>query len=137
MKYREPEPITEAEAEAAFQRKNSQEISEVLVSLAFYDPNWRWVESYCLEYLEDHDPELRRVAATCLGHLARIHKTIDTDIVIPALKSHLTDPEPYVAGTMEDALDDIDMFVKEPSSMIEYLHSDEYKNSLSDDGSSS
>ena len=78
--------------------------------MTFHDDDWRWVQSYCLQFLTHPDKDVRAIAAVCLGHLACIHGTLDIAIVVPALKDLLTDPD--VAGKASDALDDIAMFVR-------------------------
>jgi hypothetical protein len=52
------------------------------------------------------------MAAICLGHLARIHGTLDLDVVEPALERVLRDPN--TTGDVQDALDDIRVFAKNP-----------------------
>jgi hypothetical protein len=56
------------------------------------------------------DADIRGLAVTCLGHLARIHGYIDREKVIPVLKLLLNDSE--IVGRVEDALSDIKMYAK-------------------------
>ncbi|MFY1942916.1 HEAT repeat domain-containing protein [Achromobacter xylosoxidans] len=84
-------------------------ICEALVSIAFGSPDWRWAQDTCLSFLRNENPALRRLAATCLGHIARIHGQLDKEAVVPALRECLQDPE--IVGKVEDALDDIRLFV--------------------------
>jgi hypothetical protein len=53
--------------------------------------------------------EVARLAVTCLGHVARIHRTLDLDRVLPVLETLRKDPE--IAASMGDALDDIEMYL--------------------------
>jgi hypothetical protein len=48
--------------------------------------------------------------ATCIGHLARIHGTIDRAVVDPVLARLATDPE--VAAAVGDARSDFGIFLK-------------------------
>lgn len=109
MYYEEINPMSRRYAEAIFKEENAEKIEEALVRITFHDEDWRWVQSYCLKFLEHSDSGVRAIAAICLGHLACIHGTIDTALVIPALKAHLTDPD--VAENVANALDDIAIFV--------------------------
>ena len=84
-------------------------ICKSLVGAAFYEPDWRWVQNKCLDFLSHEDDEIRGLAATCLGHLARIHGVIDEQRVVPAIKALLNDPA--CAGQADDALCDIRQFV--------------------------
>jgi hypothetical protein len=111
MLYQSVQPISRSEAERIFAGNDEHEICNALVGVAFYDSDWKWVQDQCLRFLDTPDIAIgiRSLAATCLGHLARIHKTIDLNKVIPVLESLLNEPN---MGTAGDALDDIEMFVK-------------------------
>jgi hypothetical protein len=82
-----------------------EQIGEALWSAAYYDPDWRWVQTQCLLFLTHPDLWVRRNAATCLGLLAAFHKRLDQDLVVPALKKAAEDPE--VKSWAEDSLGDI------------------------------
>ena len=107
MIYKHPEPITKNEAEDFFKNSDAAIICDTLVAIAFYESDWKWVQEKCLYFLEADNPDIRAVAATCLGHVARIHKQLDRDKVINALKKHIH--EKNVGGSVEDALGDIHM----------------------------
>jgi hypothetical protein len=121
--YWQPTPVTDEEAKQAFQHGSIAELSRTLVALALYDTDWKKVQTYCLEFLEHPDAGVRAVAATCIGHLARIHKQLDLDIVLPALYRHQSDQGRSVAGNVDNALSDIEIFmhvpVKHDPSMVE------------------
>jgi hypothetical protein len=50
------------------------------------------------------------VAATCLGHLAIIHRQLDIELVLPRLAEMKSDAQ--VAARVEDALEDIKFFLR-------------------------
>ena len=83
----------------------AEQIGEALWSAAYYDPDWRWVQTQCLLMLRHDDVGVRRNAATCLGLLAVFHKKLDAQVVVPALKKAAEDPE--VKPWAEDSLADI------------------------------
>ncbi|MBF7092964.1 hypothetical protein IUY40_15635 [Flavobacterium sp. ALJ2] len=49
------------------------------------------------------------MAVTCLGHIARIHRVIDKEKVLKAFESRKDDEA--INGRIEDAIDDINVFV--------------------------
>lgn len=116
MKYKKPRRIERKKAEAAFQSEDVASICDALVGVAYYDSDWRWVQGHCLRFLRHPNIEIRGLAATCLGHLARIHGKLDLDTVKPALLRLTKDPQ--VGGRAEDALDDIKMHLGRDSSSI-------------------
>jgi hypothetical protein len=107
-------PLTAEEVARSLQSGNAVDISQTLVTLALYDPDWKKVEAYCLEFLEHPDPGIRGIAATCIGHLARIHQQLDLDLILPALYRHQSDPGKYVAGNVDNALSSIERFMQVP-----------------------
>lgn len=109
MYYKEILPITREEAEISFSSGNLQEICDALVRLTYHDPDWRWVQEQCLHFGKHPQSEIRGLAATCIGHLARIHGVLDMQSVRPLLDELLKDPE--VSGRAQDALDDIEVYL--------------------------
>ena len=109
-RYEEPEAMDRAQAEAVLRDKDSRAACEALVRVALHDPDWAWVQEHCLRLTAAADPEVRGVAATCLGHLARIHGVLGLSRVEPSLRQLRQDPE--VRGRADDALDDIKRFMR-------------------------
>ncbi|WP_165497004.1 hypothetical protein [Phytopseudomonas dryadis] len=111
MDYREPQYLDRQSAENAFTSKDAKVICDALISVALYNSDWKWVQDKCLEFLDAENPEIRGLAATCFGHIARIHRRLDKEVVISALHEHLQDDA--ISGQVSDALDDIDMFLSD------------------------
>ena len=111
--YQEVLPISRKDAETIFSSGSSENIADALVSLAYYDSDWSWVQEICIRYLIGDNKNLQAVAATCLGHLARIHRKLDLEKVIPLLKKLQDNPK--IGGIVEDALGDIDWYLKQPN----------------------
>ena len=105
--YREPQPISRTEAEAIFASNDPYAIESTLVDVAFHDPDWRWVQDKCLDLVRHNSPGVRQIAVTCLGHVARIHGTLDLAKVLPLLEELSRDPEVVT----EDSLSDIRIFI--------------------------
>jgi hypothetical protein len=109
-KYHEIFPMSRSELERLTDSGNDSAIIEGLLSAAFYDPEWRWVQNLCLRFLADPDSGIRSNAAMCLGHVARIHGQLDIEVVVPRLTELLRDTS--IAPWAEDALEDIKFFLK-------------------------
>jgi hypothetical protein len=106
-------PVVErsrAEIELLLHSQDSSEIAAALLSAAYYDRDWLWVQSRCLLFSYHEDPQVRSVAATCLGHLARIHGQLDLDTALERLNQMSADPLARAAA--EDSLEDIGFFLK-------------------------
>ncbi len=111
MKYEPVTPVSRLDAEAAFAICEPTSICAALLGLTYYDSDWNLVQNLCIKFVENSkNQEIRSLAVTCLGHLVHIHGKLDTQKVIPLLKSLQNDPQ--IRGRVQDALDDIEMFVK-------------------------
>ncbi|MBF6276096.1 hypothetical protein A5780_18720 [Nocardia sp. 852002-20019_SCH5090214] len=106
--YQRLEPIDRETALSMIDSGVSESAGEAILRLALHDPDLGWVTDRALELLASSDWRIRAVAATALGHLARLHGGIDKERVVPALRALLDDEA--TAGRAEDALDDITMF---------------------------
>lgn len=110
MEFRSIEPMKRDDINSALTSSNPTARSRALLAAALHDDDWQWVQARCLAGLNDPDLEVVCSAATGLGHLARIHGTLDVERVTPALDCLMNRPE--TAGIAEDVLEDIWMFVR-------------------------
>lgn len=102
--------ISHSKAQKIFMSDDKDKICDTLLSLSFYDEDWKWVQDQCLILLDHADIDISGLATTCIGHLARIHKQLDLNKVVPMLNVKAKDPD--IGGRAQDALDDIDIFIK-------------------------
>lgn len=111
LKYEEIHPMSHAEADEALASDDHHSIGRTLIAIGLHDEDWRWVQHLALKYLF-HDSEVVVSAAILsLAHTARVNRSIDKDLVIPALQSIASDSR--YTGKAQDALDDIGMFAKD------------------------
>lgn len=111
MKYEDMPPIGRDEAVAELESEDTERISRALVRLALHEADRSWMEDVIATHLQSPDPWIRGVAATCAGHVARLHRALDTERLVPLIERLASDPS--TAGRMEDALEDIDTFAGE------------------------
>ena len=109
MIYQEIIPIAKRQAELHLADTDISLICETLVRLAYHEPDWQWVQEQCLRFCKHDNIEVKRLAIICLGHLARIHGTLNMDLINPILTELLKDKD--VSGTVENTLDDIKIFI--------------------------
>ena len=111
MTYEKLEPINCEEAESAFANGGRDNLCRTLVRVATFDPDRRWVQSQCLRSAGHRDAFVRGIAATCLGHLARIHKAIDEDEVMPVVRKLLEDRDAQTRAKAEDTISDFSIYL--------------------------
>ena len=90
MRYREPEPLTVADAEPLLASGDPDVVRDALVRVVHSPLDPEWIEAQLLEATRADSSDVRATAATCLGHLARIHGRVSTKKVLPALRRRLT-----------------------------------------------
>ena len=111
MKYERIEPIEKARAKKLLASGDREAICRTLVSVAMFESDRRLAQSQCLKFARHDDSFVRGVAATCLGHLARIHGAIDEDEVVPVVRELLRDSDPGTRGKAQDTLSDFSTFL--------------------------
>jgi len=102
-------PITKDEYRRLFESASPEHAGEALLRLAWHERDTFWAEQQCVAALEDERLEVRRAAATSLGHLARRQRTLNP-ATVSRLRALKDDPE--IGGRVEDALDDLAVFVR-------------------------
>lgn len=80
-----------------------------LISIGLNEENRIWAQNTCLEYLASGTESVAASAVTALGHIARRHRHLDREKVLPAFET-LKKRLPFLEGVIADTLDDIDTF---------------------------
>lgn len=62
--------------------------------------------------------QVRGTAIVCLGHLARIHRTLPDDRAVAIVRQGLSDESEWVHGQSESAADDLEFFIPTLGSKI-------------------
>ena len=109
LKYQAPRQRNPEELERVLRAGDPGAVCEAMVDAVFY-PGGRpkWVEQEVLKRLWDEHWAVRQVAATCVGHLARIERRLVLDDVVPRLRQLLEEGLP-----VQSALHDIEDFMPE------------------------
>ncbi|WP_143261546.1 hypothetical protein [Allokutzneria sp. NRRL B-24872] len=95
--------------EAAVWSSEVEAATDALLGITYNDPDRVYVESILLKCLSvECDRQVRSLAVTCIGHVARIYRSVGRD-VLRKLDELLDDPD--LSGVAEDALDDVKSFV--------------------------
>ena len=78
MEYKDPSPVDRSDFQVTLERGRPEEIAEKLVGLINTDPDSTWLQELCLTLIGHSEIPVRQIAVTALGHVARIHRTIDS-----------------------------------------------------------
>jgi hypothetical protein len=107
--YEPMNPFRRDVAERWIASGDPRKILRALLRLSLNGPHYELAEQQALEFATHRDVWVRRNAATSLGYVARFHGTFDVDRMA-TLVLLLDDAE--VFGEADDALDDVEMFMR-------------------------
>lgn len=95
--------------ELLLKSEDQQACIDALMYITFNFADHEWIQEKCIEQINSaKNSSVKELAVTCLGHTARIHKTINKERTIPLLLKLLKNNE--LSGQAQDALDDIEHF---------------------------
>ena len=99
------------ELEVLLKSTDSNVVIDALMYLCFNINDPDWIQDKCVDAIENGmNEDIRGLGITCIGHVARMYAKVDKEKVIPVLESKLKDDS--LSGRAQDALDDIDTFIK-------------------------
>lgn len=108
--FHNPPSATPTDVRSALEREDIGAALSAMVGCALYgDGDWRESQDLYLVLLDHEDHQVQSLAATCLGHLARVYGRLDEDRVVAALRKARV--RPHVRGTAANALEDIELFL--------------------------
>lgn len=110
LEYRDPGTGGRDELMAAIERDDASGLQSAMVAAALNVDDWEWLQDRFVALLQHEDAGVRAIAATSLGHVARIHGRSDLSVVRPLLEQLMGQKE--TRSYAEDALEDIEMFVR-------------------------
>lgn len=96
--------------EAMLRSEDTTVATDALLYLCFNSDDPEWIQVRCIDIIEKHrNDDVRELALTCIGHVARMHSVINKALVIPVILEKLR--HSTLSGPAQDALDDIDVFI--------------------------
>ena len=108
-RYEHPSDATVADVRAALLLGDPAATASALVGVTLGGSDPAGVEQLCRELLDSPERTVAGVAATCLGHVARLQGAL-TEESVTALRARRSDPR--IGGQVSDALDDVDTFTR-------------------------
>ena len=104
---------SKSDLEKLLKSENKKEIIDFLLYIGINETDAEWAQDVCISFSSHKDEDISGLAITCIGHSARINRATNKERVISFLKEKLNDPR--LSGRAQDAIDDIDIFVKDAS----------------------
>lgn len=72
--------------------------------------DWRWLQELYLNYALDNNDSIAGLSITCIGHIARIYRSIDL-LRVNKVFQCISKIRPSLRERVNDALDDIAIFI--------------------------
>jgi hypothetical protein len=108
-RFENPAPIPREQLEQRLASGDGPTVADALIRMSLWEADWRWAEQKTLWALGDGRKEVRIAALQSIGHLVRLHRLLNLEIVIHAATRLLDDAD--CRGAAADALDDIATFM--------------------------
>src|SRR5258705_5414469 len=112
MKYEAVIPKTKDQVESAITGDDPEELCHAVLSAALHSKDPLWAESICLQLAQHPHENIRGNAILGLGHIARIHRHLNSNKIKPLIETALKDESDYVRGQAKSAADDAELFLK-------------------------
>ena len=118
MRYEAVPQISREQYEEMVGTHDPAKIASALLSISYWESNWRWTQDQLLSFVDHIDPRVRYTAVLGFGHVARFNGQLDCDKVEPVLKRIAARDDAaekfQIRGTAEDTLEDIELFIHRP-----------------------
>ncbi|MFF2290997.1 CPCC family cysteine-rich protein [Peribacillus butanolivorans] len=83
-----------------------------LLGLAVNSDDLDFVQDIMVMYSEHEDANIRGTAILCFGHIAKVYKKINKDLVLSIINQGFQDESSFVREQSRSALDDINFYIK-------------------------
>ncbi|MGE3466902.1 MAG: HEAT repeat domain-containing protein [Pyrinomonadaceae bacterium] len=87
-------------------------VSDAVLSAALYSGDGAWAEQLAYRLIDHSEPVVRGNALLSLAHIARVHGTLDRQRAIDVLRAAKNDRDEFVRGQANDALEDVQHYIK-------------------------
>jgi len=111
LSYDEPRKLSRETVVALLSSDKTDDVEKGLVSMVFYDTDLDFVLEQLFKHAKSQRSGIRGTAVLCLGHAARIHRSLPIEPTAGIVKAALADSNEYVRGHAHSAAEDIEMFV--------------------------
>jgi hypothetical protein len=111
LHYEEPAEWSREAVEQALRDGDAEALLHAVIAIALRDADWRYAQDLCVRLCDHADARVRGNAIVGFGHVARVHRRLDRDVVQPIVQAALSDASEYVRGQAVAAADDTAQFL--------------------------
>jgi hypothetical protein len=112
LQYKEIGPLSQEEVAEALQRNDPDVLCRAVLAVALHDQDFERAQALCVELSRHPHFNVRGNAVLGFGHLARIHRQLDREVVQPIIVTALFDSDVFVRGQAHCAYDDTAFFLQ-------------------------
>jgi hypothetical protein len=103
--------VSDREVMDAINGDDLEVVRLIPIRLGFNHENWKFIQDICVRLSAHRDSSVRSNSLLGLSYAARFRGRVEKNVVKPVLLRALRDPDPLVAGTAQDAIDDINFLM--------------------------
>jgi hypothetical protein len=111
-KYVEVVPWTRAAVARALAADDPALLLQAVIAVSMSDDDQHYAESLCVKLAGHAHFNVRGNAVLGFGHIARVHRKLNKQVVFPLIVAALTDSHEYVRGHADSARDDTAHFLR-------------------------
>jgi hypothetical protein len=111
MRYDPVQPVTLVEAQALLSNGDFERLATAVIAVGLEGNDANSATHFLLRAAACSDPVVRGNALLALGHLARRLGGLDEERVRPPMLQGVRDPDAYVRGQAQAAMDDLEQFL--------------------------
>ncbi len=112
MKYEPIKEYSKADIEEALADNNANKLLLIVLSVALYSDDLKYAEKFCVQSSNHEHFNVRGNAILGFGHIARIYRKLNENVIKPIIENALTDANEFVRSQANNAKDDIEYFLK-------------------------
>jgi hypothetical protein len=112
LKYEEITEWSRAAVDQALRDNDVEALLVAVIAVSMYDPEWRYAQDLCIRLSSHAHYNVRGNAVLGFGHISRVHRQLDREIVQPIIRAALRDDNAYIRGQAYCAMDDTENFLK-------------------------
>jgi HEAT repeat protein len=110
--YRAIERYNKTEIGKIIEENDLDMLPLVILSVALYSNDYEYAENFCVRFSNHENFAVRANAIQGFGHIARMDRKSNKELIKPIIKKALKDENEYVRGSALDTIDDTKHLLK-------------------------
>lgn len=111
LQYQEIGALSREDVDRAVREDKTELLLRAAIAVSMHDDDPCYAQDLCVRLSKHPHFNVRGNAILGFGHIARVHRRLDREVVQPIIQAALRDADAYVRGQAVCALDDTSFFL--------------------------